>query len=66
MEKQSILSLLTLDLSAAFDTIHHKILINILTNKFGIEGKALKWFDEYVCPRTFKSVQMGHTVLNVT
>ena len=39
-------------LSAAFDTVDHDILLNILNNKFGVEGKALRWFDSYLCPRS--------------
>ena len=54
MEKQSITSLVALDLSAAFDTINHDILLSILRNKYGIEGEALKWFDEYLRPHSFK------------
>ena len=53
-EKQSITSLVAIDLSAAFDTVDHTILLNILNCKFGITGKALKWFDSYLRPRSFK------------
>ena len=42
MEWQSITSLVALDLSAAFDTIDHDILLTILKTKYGIEEKALK------------------------
>ena len=41
MEKQKITSLVTLDLSAAFDTVDHPTLLSILNNKFGIEKEAL-------------------------
>ena len=53
-EKQSITSLVAIDLSAAFNTVDHTILLNILNCKFGITYKALKWFDSYLWPRSFK------------
>ena len=53
-ENQSITLLVAIDLSAAFDTVDHTILLDILNNKFGITDKALKWFDSYLHPRSFK------------
>ena len=53
MEKQSIISLVMMDLSAAFDTVDHDILLTILRTKFGIEDKALKWFDSYLHARSY-------------
>ena len=55
-ERQSITSLVAIDLSAAFDTVDHAILLNILNGKFGITDKALKWFDSYLRPRSFKVI----------
>ena len=55
-EKQSVMSLVAIDLSAAFDTVDHAILLGILNNKFGITDQALKWFDSYLHPRSFKVV----------
>ena len=45
-------TLTLLDLSAAFDTIDHDILIERLQTSFGIDGCALKWFQSYLLGRT--------------
>ena len=43
-----------LDLSAAFDTIDHDILITRLSSWFGIHGSILNWFKSYLSSRTFR------------
>lgn len=60
------LSILVLpDLSSAFDTIDHSILINRLNTCVGISGKALEWFMSYLSNRSF-SVCMGNYVSSST
>ena len=44
--------LLTLDLSAAFDTVSHEILLDRLSHRNGITGSVQEWFSSYLSSRT--------------
>jgi len=50
-DRGCISPLVLLDLSAAFDTIDHNILLNILENFVAISGSALTWFKSYLSDR---------------
>jgi hypothetical protein len=44
--------LLLLDMSAAFDTVDHELLLQRMFKRFGIDGQVLKWFQSYLQNRT--------------
>ena len=51
MDDGRVTALTLLDLSSAFDTINHTILLRRLGNWFGMSGKALDWFKSYLTGR---------------
>jgi hypothetical protein len=52
IESHSITALVAIDLSAAFDTVDHSVLLDVLHSNFGVSGKPLEWFHTYLCPRS--------------
>jgi len=53
--------LVLLDLSSAFDTIDHAVMLNTLRTTVGINGSALNWFQSYLSDR-YQSVKIGGSI----
>ena len=58
-DKGKVSVLVLLDLSAAFDTVDHEILLQRLESWIGISGSALNWFKSYLEERTY-FVEIGN------
>ena len=62
--RQHVTLLVMLDLSSAFDTVDHCILLDRLNNEFGIKGRVLEWFTSYLSKRSqFISINGGRSRL---
>ena len=62
MDEGKLSVLVLFDLSAAFDTIDHDILLHCLQHVFGIQGIVLSWFRSYLTKRfQIVSFQGTHT-----
>jgi hypothetical protein len=59
MENKEITLLTLLDLSKAFDSLDHRMLVDKL-HKYGITGTPLKWFTNYLADRR-QCVKIGCT-----
>ena len=72
IDNQRVTCLILLDLSMAFDTVSHPLLLNRLQHHFGIQGTVLKWFENYMSDHSQKvalddsnnkAVISGHAIL---
>ena len=54
MENQECTAVMACNLSAAFNTIHHRIFLEVMSENFGVKDTALSWFNSYLRPRSCK------------
>ena len=52
MDQRRVTFLVLLDMSATFDLVSFKLLVNCLYYRFGVTGTALKWIESYLTNRT--------------
>ena len=58
--------LVLLDLSAAFDTVDHQILLSVLSDRFAVSNNALTWFTSYLTDRTQQFMYAGSCTSSFT
>ena len=56
--------LVSLDASAAFDTIDHTIFLGLLESRLGVSGQCLKWFRSYHSDRIQQELLLMENVQN--
>ena len=64
MNSQQVTLMVLKDLSAAFDTVNHHILLDRLDKVIGMRGVMLEWFRSYLLIVANKSVLMGLCLIN--
>ena len=50
-----------LDLTAAFDTVDHDLLLICLERQYGLRGVVLRWFQPYLSGRSYQVIYVNRT-----
>ena len=58
MDNKKLSAVILIDLSKAFDSISHSILLNKLISAIGVSKETVKWFESYLTGR-FQKVRIG-------
>ena len=66
INKNEAVCLISLDLSAVFDTISQQILLNKLKYCFGVDGTVLNWLESYLTGRCQKVALEGEDGIKAT
>ena len=56
LEEQLVTAVVILDLSAAFDTVDHDLLLEVLEKEFGVTNNTKQWYCNYIKPRRFRVI----------
>ena len=60
-DRGQVSALCLLDLTAAFDTVDHQLLLRRLECQFGLRGISLEWFQSYLSGRSYRVIYAGST-----
>ena len=64
-DQGQVSGLCLLDLTAAFDTVDHELLLQRLDNTFGVRDQAKEWFKSYLTGRSYCVIHGGRTSATV-
>ena len=55
-EEQLVTAGVILDLSAAFDTVDHDLLLEVLEKRFGVTNNVTQWYCSYIKQRKYRVI----------
>ena len=60
-DEGEVTALCMIDLTAAFDTVDHHVLLSKLQQMFGINGVVLAWLRSYLSNRSYRVIYAAHS-----